>query len=121
MNLYQDEILDHYKHPHNKQRLNDASESVEAVNPLCGDKLGLDVKVENDVITAVGYWGEGCAISQASMSMLSDELIGMKITCLEGITQETILEMLGVPVGPSRLKCALLPLTLVQKIYKNLH
>ncbi len=121
MNLYQDEILDHYKHPHNKKRLSDVTDSVEAVNPLCGDKLGLDVKILDGVICEAGYWGEGCAISQASMSMLSDELIGMKVVDLEGITQETILEMLGVSVGPSRLKCALLPLTLVQKILKNLH
>lgn len=121
MNLYQEEILEHYKHPHHKGRVDDSTVSAEAANPLCGDKLGLDLKVDNGRIVEVGYWGDGCAISQASMSMLTDELIDQPVEVLEKLSQENVLEMLGVQVGPARLKCALLPLSVVEKLIAQLH
>ncbi len=121
MNLYQDEILDHYKHPRHKERLEQLTASAEAANPLCGDKLGLDIRVENGKISAVGYWGEGCAISQASMSMLTEELIDQPVEILNQISQEDIVEMLGVKIGPARLKCALLPLSVLEKLHSELH
>jgi nitrogen fixation NifU-like protein len=116
MNLYQEEILDHYKHPRNKKRLENPTRSIESVNPLCGDKLGLDVMVENGVIKDMGFWGEGCAISQAAMSMVTEEMIGQPVEKLQHFTKENVLELLGVPVGPSRLKCALLSLQIVEKL-----
>jgi nitrogen fixation NifU-like protein len=121
MNLYQDEILDHYKHPHNKKRLSNPNTSVEAANPLCGDKLGLELRIEQGIIKDVGFWGEGCAISQASMSMLTDELIGREALSLSDISQKEILDLLGVPIGPSRLKCALLPLDIIFGIVTELY
>lgn len=119
MNLYQEEILDHYKHPRNKKRIEHATYSVEAVNPLCGDKLVMDIQVDDGLITDIGFWGEGCAISQASMSMLTEEVAGERIEVLGNITKEKILKMLGVDVGPSRLKCALLCMGLVDRVNRS--
>ena len=116
MNLYQEEILDHYKHPRNKKRLENPSKTVEAANPVCGDKLGVDIVVKDGIIVDIGFFGEGCAISQAAMSMLSEELIGQPDSKLGEICSEYVLDLLGVPVGPSRLKCALLCLQIVDKI-----
>ncbi|MDQ3098569.1 MAG: SUF system NifU family Fe-S cluster assembly protein [bacterium] len=121
MNLYQDEILDHYKHPRNKKRITDATMSSESSNPLCGDTLGLEIKVENGKIAEVGFWGEGCAISQASMSMITDELLGQEASALSEFSQKDILDLLGVSIGPSRLKCALLPLNIIHKLAIELH
>jgi nitrogen fixation protein NifU and related proteins len=116
MNLYQEEILDHYKHPRNKKRLEKTTRSVEVVNPLCGDKLGVEILIENNQIVDIGFWGEGCAISQASMSMITEELNGQSIERLHSLTKDEILELLGVSIGPARLKCALLPLQAVKKL-----
>jgi nitrogen fixation protein NifU and related proteins len=117
MDLYQDEILDHYKFPRNKRRLVDPTYSFEAVNPLCGDKLGLDLKLKGNTIAEVGFWGEGCAISQSAMSMVSEELIGKDIQDIPKIDKDYILTLLGVPVGPSRLKCALLSKVVLDGIF----
>lgn len=116
MNLYQEEILDHYKHPRNKKRLQNPTYSVEAVNPLCGDTLGIEFAVEEGKITDIGFWGDGCAISQAAMSMLTEELIGEHVDRIKTLTQKDITDLLGVPIGPSRLKCALLPLKALESI-----
>ncbi|MDQ3239202.1 MAG: iron-sulfur cluster assembly scaffold protein [bacterium] len=116
MNLYQDEILDHYKNPHNKKRLESPSKSCELSNPLCGDRLGLEVVIRDGVIVEVGYWGDGCAISQASMSMLTQELVGLKINESQKIDEKYILELIGVPISASRQKCALLSLSIFKKL-----
>lgn len=100
MNLYQEEILDHYKHPRNKKRLENPSKTVEAANPVCGDKLGVDIVVKDGIIVDIGFFGEGCAISQAAMSMLSEELIGQPGSKLGEVSSEYVLDLLGVPVGP---------------------
>jgi len=117
MNLYQEEILDHYKHPRNKKRLENATYSFESANPLCGDKLGVDIIVKEEIIEDIGFWGEGCAISQAAMSLLSEELINQPVSKLELITKDDILAMLGLEsLSGSRQKCAFLSLTLLEKI-----
>lgn len=116
MNLYQEEILEHYRHPHHKKRLESPTASFEAVNPLCGDKLGVDVEVEDGVIKDFGFWGDGCAISQASMSMLSDQIVGKQMKEVIRIGENDILNMLGVPIGPNRMKCALLSLKVLEQL-----
>jgi nitrogen fixation NifU-like protein len=116
MNLYQEEILDHYKHPRNKKKLDNPTKSVEVINPLCGDKLSMEIKVENGIISDVGFLGDGCAISQAAMSMLTEEISGKSQEYLNTLKEESILEMLGVEVGPGRLKCAMLCFRAVQKM-----
>jgi nitrogen fixation NifU-like protein len=116
MDLYQEEILDHYKHPRNKKRVDTPSFSAEAVNPLCGDKLSMEIRVKDGIIEDIGFWGEGCAISQAAMSMVTEEVKGQPVAVLRNLTQAQILDLLGVPVGPSRLKCALLCLSVAHKL-----
>ena len=116
MNLYQEEILEHYRNPRNKKRIEGASFTFEAVNPLCGDKLGIGALIVDGVVRDFGFWGEGCAISQASMSMLSEKIIGKSLEEIGCIDESDILTMLGVPIGPNRMKCALLSLKVVDKL-----
>lgn len=108
--IYAEEILDHYKHPRNYGALEKPDVHVEANNPLCGDRLSMDLAVEDGVVTDVRFSGRGCAISQASASMLTEEMVGKPLTELAEMTRQDILDNLGVPVSYARLKCALLSL-----------
>lgn len=107
--LYKELILDHYQHPHNHGTLADATHTFQDLNPLCGDRVRMDMKIENGVVTDVKFTGKGCAISQASASMLTDEIKGKSLDEIRAIDKQTVLDMLGIPLGPSRVKCALLP------------
>ena len=108
MDIYAENIIDHYKHPHKKERLASPTVSYEEKNPSCGDTLTVDLKIENETVTGVGWTGEGCAISQAAMSILADELAGKPIAYLDGLKAEDIKTLLNVPIGARRMKCALL-------------
>jgi nitrogen fixation protein NifU and related proteins len=112
--MYQDNILDHYKHPRNHGRLEQPSISHEEHNPLCGDKVRFDLLVEDGIIKDVRFVGKGCAISQAAASMLTEEIKGKSVEEVKQVTKDDILELLGIPIGPVRLKCALLPLKTVK-------
>jgi nitrogen fixation NifU-like protein len=103
-------ILDHFHDPENYGVLENANRHVVEHNPLCGDKLELFLIEKDGVVTEVKFTGEGCAISQAAMSMLTDELKGKTFEELKKITKEDIIEMLGIELSPTRLKCALLSL-----------
>ncbi len=108
MDLYAENVLDHYRHPRNKKSLPAPTIRHEEKNLSCGDALTLDVMIENDKIIRVGWSGDGCAISQAAISLLSEELIDMDLLQASNITPKFIHDLLGVPVGPRRTKCALL-------------
>jgi nitrogen fixation protein NifU and related proteins len=108
--LYRENILDHYKHPRNQGTLEHPDVSFEDANPLCGDRLRMDFQIRDGRITAVRFSGQGCSISQASASMLSEKLEGMSLEEAKKIGREDVLEMLGIELGPVRLKCALLAL-----------
>lgn len=112
--LYKQVILDHYKHPHNHGTLADATNTYEDSNPLCGDRIRMEMKIADGVIADVKFTGRGCAISQASASMLTDEIKGKSLDDLQAIDKQTVLDMLGIPLGPSRIKCALLPLKVMK-------
>lgn len=113
--LYREIILDHYRNPRKKGRLDPADVDYEEDNPVCGDHIHLTLQVdENDVIKAVGWEGEGCAISQASASMLYETLEGKTLAEAREIGKDDILEMLGIPLSPIRLKCALLSLKVLK-------
>ena len=113
--LYREYILEHYRNPQNYGSLDDATFEAEGQNPLCGDELHVQVKVDDeDRITAVKFTGQGCAISQASMSILSDELIGKTFDEVAKLNREDIVELLGIELTPVRLKCALLGLVVVK-------
>lgn len=108
MDLYADNILDHYRHPRNSGRLDAPSVTREEINASCGDHLTLDLHITDGRISAVRWSGEGCAISQAAMSILSEELTGMPVADALALPPARIRELLGVPVGTRRLKCAFL-------------
>jgi nitrogen fixation protein NifU and related proteins len=113
--LYREAILDHYKHPHNFGELDDADLEFEDTNPLCGDELKVQLKVGDDGrVETVRFSGQGCAISQASASMISDEIKGMSVEELRGLDKNAILELLGIDISATRMKCALLSLKVLK-------
>jgi nitrogen fixation protein NifU and related proteins len=106
--FYRENILDHYRNPRNRGHLEQPSATAEGVNPLCGDELSVELLVEDGVITDVRYNGQGCAISQAAASMLSDAVKGKPVSQVSSVGKEDVLDELGIPLSPIRLKCALL-------------
>ena len=106
--LYRENILDHYRNPRNAGHIDHPSATAEGVNPLCGDELAIELKVEDGIVTDVRYNGRGCAISQAAASMLSDAVKGKPVAELSQIGKDDVLDELGIPLSPIRLKCALL-------------
>ncbi|HZQ08108.1 MAG TPA: SUF system NifU family Fe-S cluster assembly protein [Anaerolineae bacterium] len=112
--LYKEIILDHYQHPHNHGTIPDADISYEDSNPLCGDKIRMDLKVRDGIVEDVKFTGKGCAISQASASMLTDEIKGKPLEEIRKIDKQVVLDLIGIPLGPTRIKCALLPLKVVK-------
>ncbi len=107
--FYRENILDHYRNPRNKGQLENPTHTHEEDNPLCGDVIRIDLHVNGeDVIDQVRFDGRGCAISQASASMLTEMIQGRSVEEAKGLTKDDILEALGIEIGPVRLKCALL-------------
>src|SRR5919206_643672 len=113
--LYREQILEHYKHPHNFGTLDDVDLEFEDNTPLCGDELRVQLKVDDDRrITDIRFSGQGCAISQASASMVSDEVKGMTVDELLRLDKSFILELLGIDISATRMKCALLSLKVLK-------
>ncbi len=112
--LYREVILDHYQHPHNHGTIENADISYEDSNPLCGDKIRIDIKVRDGIIEDIKFTGKGCAISQASASMLTDEIKGKPLENIKLLDKQTVFDMIGIPLGISRVKCALLPLKVIK-------
>ncbi len=108
MDLYADNILDHYRNPRSNTAITDPSVKHEEKNLSCGDALEVALHVEDGKLTAFSWQGTGCAISQAAMSMLSEELVGKNADEILSLNPSHVYELLGVPVGPRRHKCALL-------------
>jgi nitrogen fixation NifU-like protein len=113
--LYREEILQHYKRPHNWGPMEDPDLEAEDHNPLCGDQLRVMLRVgADDTIEDVRFDGHGCAISQAAASMASDEVKGMKIGELLQLDRTFVLDMLGIDISATRMKCALLSLKVLK-------
>lgn len=114
--FYREEILEHYTHPHHYGTLQDPDISHEENNPLCGDRVRFDIKLNEDgqTVADVRFSGVGCAISKASASMLTDLILGQTLDEIKALTKEDVLDELGIDLGPVRLKCALLPLKVVK-------
>ncbi|MEK7103432.1 MAG: iron-sulfur cluster assembly scaffold protein [Patescibacteria group bacterium] len=109
MDIFSEIILDHYKHPHNNGRLSDATHCATVFNPLCGDSITLDARIDEcGRIEEVRFQSKGCAISTAAMSMLTDIAQGKEKKDIELMNIEDIQGILGVDLSPSRIKCALL-------------
>ena len=113
--MYREVILDHYKNPRNFGTLDPADISYEDDNPLCGDRIRIDLRLdESQRVKEVAFSGHGCAISQASASMLTEEILGKTLDEIRHIGKEQVLELLGIELGPVRLKCALLSLKVLK-------
>lgn len=107
--MYKERILDHYRNPRNFEEGGDEYYQTEVTNPSCGDTMEVFVLVEDEEIVDARFVGEGCAISMASASILSQEIQGEDIEELERYDRDKVLEILGIEITPMRLKCALLP------------
>lgn len=115
MDMYRDMILDHYRNPRNWGLVENPDIDHAEDNPTCGDHLHLTVKLDDQGrVAAVGWEGEGCAISQASASLLGEEIMGKTLEELKHFSKEDILDLLGISIGPVRLKCALLSLKVLK-------
>ena len=113
--IYREIILDHYRNPRNKGKLSNADISIHDSNPLCGDEIDIHLKVEQDRIKDIKFEGRGCAISQASASMLTEMVLDKPLNTVKDLTKEEILENIGLlNLGPARIKCALLSLKVLK-------
>jgi len=113
--LYRDYILEHYRRPHNFGVLDDATASHEGSNPLCGDRITLQLRIRDGIVDGVAFTGRGCAISQASASLLTDEIKGKPVDTAGAVTPADVLELLGIEISPARMKCAMLSLDTLQR------
>ena len=112
--LYRDYILEHYRRPHNFGVIDAPSASYEGANPLCGDRITMQLAVQDGVVERVGFTGRGCAISQASASLLTDEIKGKPLAEVTSLGLDDVLDLLGIEISPARLKCATLSLDTLQ-------
>ena len=108
--LYRDYILEHYRHPHNFGVIEAPDMRWEGANPLCGDRITMSLTVRDGRVADVAFTGRGCAISQASASLLTDEIRGKSLADVELLRPDDVLDLLGIEISPARLKCALLSL-----------
>jgi nitrogen fixation NifU-like protein len=112
--FYREYILDHYKNPRNFGRIEDPDISHEEDNPLCGDVIGIDIRLRDGAIEDVRFHGRGCAISQASASLLTERIKGMSLEEAKAIGKEDVLGELGIDISAARIKCALLSLKVLK-------
>lgn len=122
--LYRQELLDHFRHPRNRGQLANADVSTESLNPSCGDEISLQIKVADDKIAEIAFQGKGCVISQAAASLLTEYAKGKSLDTLLGLTKDDMLSLVGLSLGPTRLRCALLGLESLHKaiaLYKESH
>ena len=112
--LYRDYILEHYRRPHNFGVIEQPTASHEGANPLCGDRITMMLGVTDGVVDRVGFTGRGCAISQASASLLTDEIKGKPLADVSAFRADDLLDLLGIDISPARLKCAVLSLDTLQ-------
>jgi nitrogen fixation NifU-like protein len=113
--LYRDNIIDHYKNPQYRGHLDPNNIQFEDDNPLCGDHIEVTLRVdESGQVTDGRFEGKGCAISQASADLLIESVIGKKMEDVKKLSRQDVLDLLGIELGPVRLKCALLPLKVLK-------
>ena len=113
--LYREQILEHYKHPHNFGRIEEPDLEFEDNNPFCGDEQHITFRLDDEgKVAEVKFEGKGCAISTAATSMLTDELVGLTRDELVTLPKEKVLDLLGIDISATRMKCALLGLKVVK-------
>ena len=114
MDLYAQNVMDHYKNPRHSGQLSDSSATRHEVNKTCGDEIDVDVKVEDGRLVDLAFRGEGCAISQAAMSILAEEIVGMAVEEVLQLQTADVRDMMGIDITARRMKCAVLGLLAVQ-------
>ena len=112
--FYRDYILDHYRNPRNFGHLDRVDATAEDLNPLCGDTITMELQVDDGKVSDVRFSGKGCAISQASASMLTEEIKGMKLEDVARLSKDIVLENVGIGISPTRMKCAMLGLRVLK-------
>ncbi|MBA2468901.1 MAG: SUF system NifU family Fe-S cluster assembly protein [Chloroflexia bacterium] len=112
--IYREIILEHYKNPSNKGTLDPNDFTYEDVNPLCGDEIRIDVRVKDDRVSEIKFSGRGCAVSQASASILTEMVEGKTLDEVKAIGRDELLDEIGIPVSPARMKCAMLGLKVLK-------
>lgn len=112
--FYRDYILDHYRHPRNFGHLERADAQAEDLNPLCGDQIRMELALDDGIVRDVRFSGKGCAISQASASMLTERVKGMKLADIAKLSKDAVLEDVGIGISPTRMKCAMLGLRVLK-------
>lgn len=116
MDIYGEIVLDHFKHPRHAVLLTDANLNAEDANTVCGDTVKISLQAGADgIINNFGFEGEGCAISIASTSLLSEKLIGLKLDTILSMKEQDVLDLLGIPISPGRIKCAMLGFSCIKK------
>ncbi len=119
MDMYREELLEHWRSPQNFGKIEDATLIIDQLNPLCGDQVTFYFKIKNGKVKNVKFTGNGCAISIAASSILSEKIKNTSVKSLSKITGKDVLALLGGPVAPARLKCAFLSLEVVRRIALN--
>ncbi len=110
MQLYHDRLMDHYHHPRHQGTIAEATFSTGQYNPSCGDAVALTGTITNGTLTAIAFQGKGCVISQAAASLLCEYAYDKSVQDLAALDAQWMLDMVGIPLGPTRLRCALLVL-----------
>jgi nitrogen fixation NifU-like protein len=114
--FYKDLILFHWRNPQNYGKLKKANKRAFLDNPFCGDEISMEAKIEKGKIKEIKFSGKGCIISKASASLITEYVKGKKISEIKNLDKDFILKLLGIELGPTRLKCALLPLNVLKKL-----
>lgn len=118
--LYQENLLDHYKYPRNRGTISPCNFMQCDDNPSCGDRVCFSGRMRDGKVTELYFEGKGCIISQAIASMLTEECTGKTANEIQKISKESVCSMVGIPLGPNRIKCALLPLFVLQEALKTM-
>ncbi len=119
--LYQERLLDHYTHPRHTTELTRIDRSSGVFNPSCGDAVNIDITQEGDVITHARFTAQGCVISCATASLLLETIVGKTIHEIQQLDTEYMKALVGIPLGPTRLRCALLALEALHNCIKAPH
>ena len=114
--IYEEIILENYKNPHNFGTIKDPTKKTSAANPLCGDEIEIAILFKKNKVEEIKFKGRGCAISQASASILTDFVLGKVKDDLKKLDKDFMIKLLGIELGPNRIKCALLSLEALHKL-----